>query len=72
MEVRLFIRDKSKSKIKGNSEEARSVNGYMDTVKAKIVQTYQELELENKLITPRASLASERWKRNLRQFSNNC
>ncbi|MDG1804232.1 site-specific integrase [Flavicella sp.] len=44
--------DKSKSKVKGNSQEARALNQNIDTVKAKIVQSYQTLELENKLITP--------------------
>lgn len=44
--------DKSRSKVKGNTQEARTINQYIDKVKSKIVQSYQALELENKLITP--------------------
>ncbi|MDG1805573.1 Arm DNA-binding domain-containing protein, partial [Flavicella sp.] len=43
--------DKSKSKVKGNSQEARAINQNIDRVKAKIVYSYQSLELENKFLT---------------------
>ncbi|MHB1197856.1 MAG: phage integrase SAM-like domain-containing protein, partial [Lutibacter sp.] len=43
--------DKSKSKAKGNSQDARLLNLYMDQVKAKIFKTSQDLDNQGKLIT---------------------
>ncbi|WP_372746965.1 site-specific integrase [Lutibacter sp.] len=46
--------DKSKSKIKGNSQEARVINNYIDQTQAAIFKAYQELVTERKLITAEA------------------
>ncbi|UMB52453.1 site-specific integrase [Lutibacter sp. A64] len=46
--------DKSKSKIKGNSQEARVINNYIDQTQASIFKAYQELVNERKLITAEA------------------
>lgn len=43
--------DKNKSRAKGNSQQARLLNQYLDQVKAKLVQTHQILSNQNKLIT---------------------
>ena len=43
--------DNSKSKIKGNSNEARILNQFIKEEEAKISKAYRELELEGKLIT---------------------
>ncbi|MDO3695895.1 phage integrase SAM-like domain-containing protein [Wenyingzhuangia sp. chi5] len=43
--------DNSKSKIKGNSNEARVLNQFIKEEEAKVSNAYRELELEGKLIT---------------------
>lgn len=43
--------DKNKSKVKGNSEEARTLNGYIQQVRNKLYDSYSELQKEGKLIT---------------------
>jgi integrase/recombinase XerD len=43
--------DKAKSRVKGNSQEARIINQYIEQTKSSIFQTYQELKSERKLIT---------------------
>ncbi|GGF79193.1 site-specific integrase [Wenyingzhuangia marina] len=43
--------DNSKSKIKGNSNEARILNQFIKEEEAKVANAYRELELEGKLIT---------------------
>jgi integrase/recombinase XerD len=43
--------DKAKSRVKGNSQEARIINQYIAQTKSSIFQTYQELKSERKLIT---------------------
>lgn len=43
--------DKNKAKAKGNSQQARLLNQYLDQVKAKLVHTHQILSNQNKLIT---------------------
>jgi site-specific recombinase XerD len=42
---------KAKSRVKGNSQEARIINQYIEQTKSSIFQTYQELKSERKLIT---------------------
>ena len=46
--------DKNKSKVKGNTQKARTTNNYIEQVKAKLFQSYQNLRLEDKLITAQA------------------
>jgi len=46
--------NKLKSRAKGNSSEARSLNLYLDQVQSKLFECYQELRASNKLITPQA------------------
>lgn len=46
--------DKSKSKIKGNSQEARVINNYIDQTQSALFKAYQELVNERKLITAEA------------------
>jgi integrase/recombinase XerD len=43
--------DKAKSRVKGNSQEARIINQYIGQTKSSVFQTYQELRSERKLIT---------------------
>ena len=43
--------DNSRSKIKGNSNEARVLNQFIKEEEAKVANAYRELELEGKLIT---------------------
>ena len=43
--------DKAKSRVKGNSQEARIINQYIEQTKSSIFQTYQELKSERKLIS---------------------
>ena len=43
--------DKSKSRLKGNGQEARALNNYIDQTQAAIFKAYQDLVSENKLIT---------------------
>ena len=43
--------DKAKSRVKGNSQEARIINQYIGQTKSSVFQTYQELKSERKLIT---------------------
>ena len=43
--------DKNKSKVKGNSQEARTLNGYIQQVRNKLYDSYSELQKEGKLIT---------------------
>lgn len=43
--------DKSKSKIKGNSQEARVINNYIDQTQCTLFKVYQDLVSERKLIT---------------------
>ncbi len=43
--------DKSKSKIKGNSQEARVINNYIDQTQSALFKVYQDLVSERKLIT---------------------
>jgi integrase len=46
--------DKSKSKIKGNSQEARVINNYIDQTQSALFKAYQDLVTERKLITAEA------------------
>ncbi len=46
--------DKNKSQIIGNSQKARITNNYIEQVKVKLFQSYQNLKLEDKLITAQA------------------
>lgn len=43
--------DKSKGKVKGNSQEARALNSYIQQVRNKLYDSYSELQKEGKLIT---------------------
>lgn len=43
--------DKNKSKVKGNSQEARTLNGHIQQVRNKLYDSYSELQKEGKLIT---------------------
>jgi site-specific recombinase XerD len=43
--------DKNKSKAKGNSQEARALNNYIQQVRNKLYDSYSELQKEGKLIT---------------------
>jgi integrase len=43
--------DNVKGKAKGNKEEAKSLNHYLDEVRAQLVQNYQELQVQKQLIT---------------------
>ncbi|WP_010136781.1 site-specific integrase [Ochrovirga pacifica] len=49
--VKIDSWDNSKSKFKGNSNEARILNQYLKEEESKIAKAYRELELEGKLIT---------------------
>ncbi|GGF73158.1 site-specific integrase [Wenyingzhuangia marina] len=49
--VKIDSWDNSKSKFKGNSNEARIINQYLKEEESKIAKAYQELEYEEKLIT---------------------
>lgn len=42
--------DKLKSRVKGNSENARVINQYLDQVKTNLFKAYKELSADNKLI----------------------
>jgi len=46
--------DKAKSRIKGNSQEARILNQYLDQEQSKLFQCFQDLRLADKLVTPQA------------------
>lgn len=46
--------DKNQSQVKGSSQQARVTNNYIEQVKAKLFQSYQNLRLEDKLITAQA------------------
>lgn len=46
--------DKAKSRIKGNSQEARILNQYLDQELSKLFQCFQDLRLADKLVTPQA------------------
>ncbi|MHB1108555.1 MAG: site-specific integrase [Lutibacter sp.] len=43
--------DIHKARVKGNSENARIINKYIDHVKAKLFKAYQDLNIQDKLIT---------------------
>jgi len=43
--------DKNKSKVKGNTPEARALNNYIQQVRNKLYDSYSELQKEGKLIT---------------------
>jgi len=43
--------DKSKSRVKGNSQEARIINQYIEQTKSELFQAYQDLKAENQFIT---------------------
>jgi site-specific recombinase XerD len=43
--------DNIKGKAKGNKDEAKSLNHYLEEVRAQLVQNYQELQLQKQLIT---------------------
>lgn len=43
--------DVDKKRVKGNSEEAKQTNHYLDQVQVKLFQSYQELKLKGKLVT---------------------
>lgn len=43
--------DKNKGKVKGNSQEARALNNYIQQVRNKLYDSYSELQKEGKLIT---------------------
>lgn len=49
--VPIELWDKAKSKIKGNSQEARIINNYIDQTQSALFKAYQELVTERKLIT---------------------
>ena len=46
--------DSIKSQLKGNSLNAKFINNYLEQVRLKLFQCYQELKLENKMITAQA------------------
>ncbi len=43
--------DKNKSKVKGNTQEARTLNNYIQQVRNKLYESYSDLQKEGKLIT---------------------
>jgi site-specific recombinase XerD len=43
--------DKTKSRVKGNSQKARMINQYIEQTKSSVFQTYQDLKAERKLLT---------------------
>ena len=43
--------DSNKSKVRGNSQEARIINSHIEDVKNELFETYKELKSEGKLIT---------------------
>lgn len=43
--------DEKAMKVKGNSEEARTINSYLDSIKLKINQTHLQLQYRSELIT---------------------
>ncbi len=46
--------DKNRSRVKGNSEETRIINHYLDQIYLKLFRCYQELGSEDKMITAKA------------------
>ena len=46
--------DKAKSRVKGTSQEARIINGYIEQSQAALFQAYQDLKAERKIITSQA------------------
>ena len=52
--VPINLWDKAKSKIKGNSQEARVINNYIDQTQSALFKAYQDLVTERKLITAEA------------------
>ncbi len=46
--------DSNRGRVKGNQQKAKLFNGYLEQVRAKIYQSYEELLSENKLITAQA------------------
>lgn len=52
IETRLW--NARKQRIKGNSQTARDINGFLDDVYSKLFQCYQDLRAEDKRITPQA------------------
>lgn len=52
IETRLW--NAQKQRIKGNSQTAKDINGYLDDVYSKLFQCYQDLRAEDKRITPQA------------------
>ncbi|MDO3694728.1 site-specific integrase [Wenyingzhuangia sp. chi5] len=57
--IKIDLWDISKSKIRGNSNEARILNQFLKEEESKIAKAYRELELEEKLIT--AQLVKSRY-----------
>tara|TARA_R110001583_G_scaffold13031_2_gene56923 strand:- start:14190 stop:14468 length:279 start_codon:yes stop_codon:yes gene_type:complete len=43
--------DKAKSRVKGTSQEARIINGYIEQTQAWLFQAYQDLKAERKIVT---------------------
>jgi len=43
--------DKTKSRVKGNSQKSRMINQYIEQTKSSVFQTYQDLKAERKLLT---------------------
>jgi len=43
--------DKSKGKVKGNSQEARTLNNYIQQVRIKLYECYSSLQNEGKLLS---------------------
>lgn len=50
--VNLDSWDPKRQKLKGNGETSRTINYYLDEVKATIVQSYRDLVNESKVVTP--------------------
>lgn len=46
--------DKAKSRVKGTSQEARIINGYIDQTQTALFQAYQDLKAERKIVTSQA------------------
>lgn len=49
--VKVDLWDSKRNRMKGNSQDAKILNLYLDRVKSKVFDEYQKLQLENKLVT---------------------
>jgi site-specific recombinase XerD len=45
--------DTQRQKVKGNAQTARTINHYLNEVKAGLVQSYRDLKSENRVLTPK-------------------